>query len=93
MSIDRILFFYMVAVGIIVGAVLVAVPAARNFSLPPYFWILIAVGVFDAAAYLHGRGAPGTMASMNARMLSFLVSLLLMAGVPLLFGVELPRLL
>lgn len=57
--IDRILIAYMILVGIVVGAILVLVPQAREFRLPPYFWVLAAVGAFDLAAYARARGRPG----------------------------------
>ena len=51
----------MALVGIAAGAVLVAVPQAQDFFIKPYFWVLIAVGLFDVGAYLRGGNAPGAM--------------------------------
>jgi hypothetical protein len=59
MTVDRIFFVYMVLVGIAAGAILVAAPQVQNFVIKPYFWILIAVGLFDGGIYLLGRTAPG----------------------------------
>jgi hypothetical protein len=89
--IDRILIAYMILVGIVVGAILVLVPQAREFRLPPYFWVLAAVGAFDLAAYARARGAPGTMAGMDARLLGFLLAIVLMVVIPMLFGAEVPK--
>ena len=48
----------MAAVGTILGAVLVAAPQAQDFWIKPYFWILIAVAVFDSGCYLYWKNAP-----------------------------------
>ena len=89
--IDRVLIAYMVVVGIAAGAVLVVVPAAREVRLPPYFWVLAAIAVFDLAAFARGRGAPGTMAGMNARLIGFVIALVLTFAIPMLFGAGLPK--
>jgi uncharacterized membrane protein HdeD (DUF308 family) len=89
--IDRILIAYMILVGIVAGVILVVVPQATEFRLPPYFWVLLAVGAFDLAAYARGRGAPGTMATMNARLFGFVLALVLMVVIPILSGARMPR--
>jgi hypothetical protein len=91
MTIDRILIAYMVVVGIAVGAIVTLLPA-REFRLPPYFWVLIAIALFDLAAFARGRGAPGTTVGMDARLLGFVVAVVLMVVIPVLFGVPLPKL-
>ena len=47
MTLDRIFFGYMALVGVATGAILVIAPFVQDFVIKPYFWILIAVGVFD----------------------------------------------
>ena len=84
MTLDRWFFGYMALAGLATGAILVAAPQAQDFLIKPYFWILIAVVVFDLAAYLLGRNAPGTMLSMNARLLGFVIGVVLMVAVPTL---------
>ena len=49
------------------GAILVAAPQVQDFVIKPYFWVLIAVGLFDGGIYLLGRTAPGQMLTMKAR--------------------------
>jgi len=88
MKIDRIFLAYMALIGIGVGALLVAAPSVQDFVIKPYFWILIAVGLFDAGAFLRGKNAPGTMLTMQARVLGFIIGSLLMAAVPTLAGVQ-----
>jgi hypothetical protein len=92
MSIDRIMIGYAILVGTVVGAILVVVPQAREFRVPPYFWVLAAIAAFDIVAYLHGRGAPGTMAGMDARLAGFVLAVVLMVGIPVLLGAGLPKL-
>jgi hypothetical protein len=91
-SLDRILIGYMIVVGIAVGAVLVAFPQAREFGIAPYFWVLIAVALFDLACFARGRGAPGTMADMDARLLGFVIAIVLMVAIPMLSGADIPKL-
>jgi hypothetical protein len=91
MSIDRILIGYMILVGIVVGAILVYVPQAREFRLPPYFWILLAIAAFDITAFALKRGAPGTMAGMDARLLGFVIAVVLMVAIPILSGAGVPK--
>ena len=90
-SIDRILIAYAILVGLAVGAILVVMPQAREFRVPPYFWVLAAIGAFDLAAFARGRGAPGTMAGMDARLLGFLIAIVLMVAIPMLFGADMPK--
>ncbi|HEY6023915.1 MAG TPA: hypothetical protein VIV34_07015 [Pseudolabrys sp.] len=86
MTLDRIFFGYMALVGIAAGATLVTVPQVHDFVVKPYFWILIAVGLFDGGVYLIGRNAPGTMLTMNTRLLGFVVGIVLMVAIPMLAG-------
>jgi hypothetical protein len=86
MTIDRIFFAYMAVVGVATGAILVAVPRAQDFLIKPYFWVLIAVAVFDVGTYLHGKNAPGTMTTMQAKLLGFVIGIVLMVVIPTLAG-------
>jgi hypothetical protein len=75
----------MTLIGSAAGAILVAAPRAQDFVIKPYFWILIAVAVFDGLIYL--RRATGTAAlTMNARLIGFGIGIALMVAVPLLAG-------
>lgn len=86
MTIDRIFLCFMVATGFVVGVVLVAMPQARDFRVPPYFWILIAMALFEFAAYARGRGAPGTTVAMEMRLLGFVLAIVLMVVLPIVAG-------
>jgi uncharacterized membrane protein HdeD (DUF308 family) len=83
---DRLFFGYMALVGIAAGALLVAFPQTQDFFIKPYFWVMIAVALFDLAAYARARNAPGTMLTMNARLLGFVIGVLLMVAIPTLAG-------
>jgi hypothetical protein len=86
MTTDRIFFAYMVLVGAATGALLLAAPQLQDFAVKPYFWILIAVALFEVGAYLRGRNAPGTVLAMHARLLGFVIGIVLMVVIPMLAG-------
>jgi hypothetical protein len=92
MTIDRILIAYMTVAGIVVGAIMTFMPEVREFRVSPYFWVLIAIALFDFVAFARGRGAPGTMVTMDARLLGFVMAIVLMVTIPVLFGAPLPGL-
>jgi hypothetical protein len=76
----------MTLVGAAVGGILVVAPRTQDFWIKPYFWVLIAVLLFDGGAYFFGRNAPGTMLTMPARLLGFVIGIVLMVVVPKLAG-------
>lgn len=84
--INRLFFAFMIAAGLATGVVLVLKPEARDFRVPPYFWVLIAMALFEFAAYARGRGAPGTMVSMEVRLLGFVLAIVLMVVIPIFAG-------
>ena len=77
MTTDKLLFTYMA----IAGAILVAAPQTQNFVIKPYFWIVIAIVLFDGGVYLLRKNAPGTMISMSARLLGFVIGVVLMVSI------------
>ena len=76
----------MALVGIVAGAVLVAAPHVQDFVIKPYFWILIAVGLFDVAVYAVRGIAPASSLTMNVRLIGFGIGIVLMVAIPLLAG-------
>lgn len=84
--VDRIFFAYIALVGAAVGVTLVVAPQVQNFAIKPYFWILIAVGLFDGGIYLLGRASPGATLTMNARLAGFVIGIVLMVVIPMLAG-------
>jgi hypothetical protein len=85
MTIDRLFFGYMALVGIAVGAIVVAAPRVQDFLIKPYFWVLIAVLLFEGGAYLRGGSTPG-MLTMQARLFGFVIGIVLMVVIPMLAG-------
>jgi hypothetical protein len=86
MSLDRIFFAYMVLIGVSTGAILVAAPYVQDFVIKPYFWILIAVGLFDVAVYAVRGTAPAKALTMNMRLIGFGIGIALMVVIALLAG-------
>ena len=86
MTIDRIFLAFMIVAGAAVGVLLVVMPQARDFRVPPYFWVLLAMALFELGAYARGRGAPGTMVAMEMRLLGFVLAIVLMVVIPILAG-------
>lgn len=92
MSIDRVFVAYMIVVGAAVGVVVAFAPQVREFRVPPYFWVLLAMAGFEVASYLRGRGAEGTMVGMEARLAGFVLGIVVMVVVPILLGGSVPKL-
>ena len=86
MTIDRIFFGYMALIGLAVGAIVVVAPRVQDFLIKPYFWVLIAVLLFEGGAYLRGGNTPGSMLTMQARLLGFVIGIVLMVVIPMLAG-------
>ena len=85
----RTLFFaYMALVGVVSGAIIVAAPHVLEFWIKPYFWVLLAVAVFDAAIFLVSRKMPATMLPMDARVIGFVVGAILMVAIPSIAGTQ-----
>jgi hypothetical protein len=77
-------FAFMALVGLAAGAVLIAAPQTGDFIIKPYFWVLIAVGLFDLTLLARGSG-PGAL-SMNARVIGFVGGALIMVALVTLAG-------
>jgi hypothetical protein len=85
MTIDRLFLGYMTLVGIAVGALLIAAPQVGDYFIKPYFWVLIAAGLFEGGVYLVRR-TPGPVLSAPARLLGFVIGILLIFVIPTLTG-------
>ncbi|MGI8525860.1 MAG: hypothetical protein ACR2K5_06695 [Pseudolabrys sp.] len=86
MNVAKIFFAYMALCGIAAGALLVAMPPAGDFVIKPYFWLLIAVALFDGGLYLSGRGGPAAALNMSARIIGFIPAAVLMLAIATLAG-------
>jgi uncharacterized membrane protein HdeD (DUF308 family) len=83
LKIDHVLIAYMTVVGAVTGVVVAMHPQLKDFRISPYFWVLVALGLFELANFARGRGAPGTMIAMEARLLGFVLAIVLMVVIPL----------
>jgi hypothetical protein len=86
MTVDRIFLGYMVLAGVAAGAILVAAPGAQDFFIKPYFWVLLAIVLFDVGVYLQTRNTPATMLTMCARLFGFVIGIVLMVAIPTFAG-------
>jgi len=86
MTLNKIFFVYMALAGAAVGAILVAAPHVQ--AVKPYFWVLIAVGLFDGGSYLFARNSPATMLTMHARLIGFGIGIVLMVAIPFMAGTQ-----
>jgi hypothetical protein len=92
MTIDRIFIAFMTVCGLVTAGILVLFPQSREFQIAPYFWVLIAMAIFEGLAFARNRGAPGTVISMESRVIGFAVAVALMLAIPYLAGLPLVRL-
>ena len=70
MTIDRIYFGYMVLIGSLTAAILIAIPGVGDSWFKPYFWVLIAVALFDGVVILLRQNQPSwPMVSIEAKLL------------------------
>jgi hypothetical protein len=69
MTTDHIFLGFMGAVGIAAGAILIAMPETRDLRVSPYFWVLIAMALFEVSLFAFWRGVPSRTISNGARRL------------------------
>jgi hypothetical protein len=77
----------MALIGALAGALLVAVPGIGDTWFKPYFWVLIAVAVFDGIMLLLRQNRPAVpMVSIEAKLLGFVIGIVVMVAIPTLAG-------
>ena len=84
MTLDRIFIAFGVLIGAATGLLYAFVPAVRAFAIPPLFWVLIALALFEVAVFARGQ----TPISPGPRIISFLIALSLAVLIPLALGIE-----
>jgi hypothetical protein len=89
MNISRIFIGFAIVVGLIVGGTIVLFPQSRDFAVAPYFWVLIAFGLFELLAFVRSGSAAGPPVSAQTRIIGFVIALALMIFVPLAAGMPL----
>ena len=92
MTIDRIFIVFMTACGLIIAGLVMFFPRSTDFFIPPYFWALIPMAIFEAIAFARNRGAPGPVIAMETRLIGFAVAIALMLVIPYLAGQPMTRL-
>jgi len=85
--INQLLFAYMAAVGLAAGTGLVLAPQIQDFWIKPFFWILIALLIFDIGAHLVAQAAPGSLLTMPARLIALGIGIVAMMAIPAVAGV------
>jgi hypothetical protein len=86
MTINHLFLAFMGLVGAAVGIILVLKPETRDYRISPYFWVLLAMALFELLAFARGRGAPGTAVTMDVRVSGFLMAIVLMVVIPIVAG-------
>lgn len=86
MTLTRLFLGFMALVGVAVGVLLVVRPDLRNVGLPPYFWILAAMLLFELVVFLRTRRAPAESIAMEVRLLALVLAVLLMEVPPIIAG-------
>jgi hypothetical protein len=88
MDISRIFLLFAGVVGLAVGGTIVLFPQSRNFAVAPYFWVLIAFGLFELLAFVRA-GSAGPPISAQTRIIGFVIALALMILIPVAAGMPL----
>lgn len=88
MDIGRIFIAYAIVVGLITGGVIVAYPQSRDFAIAPYFWVLIAFGIFELTVFARSK-VSGPPITAQTRIIGFAISIALMIVIPVAAGMPL----
>jgi hypothetical protein len=72
--------------GLILAGLVLLFPRSRDFGIPPYFWVLIAMVLFEGIAFARNRGAPGTVIAVETRLIGFVIAIALLLVIPYLAG-------
>jgi hypothetical protein len=86
MTVDRIFIAFMTLCGLILAGLVLLFPQSRDFGIPPYFWVLIPMAVFEALTFARNRGAPGSVIAMETRLIGFVIAIALLLVIPYLAG-------
>jgi len=84
MAIDKIFYGYMALAGLVAGAVLVGWPATAEIAIKPYFWMLLAVALFDGFLLVSGKGVAAM--TMQNRVAGFVGGAVLMVAITIAAG-------
>ena len=88
MDISRIFLVFAGIVGIAVGGTIVLFPQSRDFVVAPYFWVLIAFGLFELLVFVRSN-TKGPPITAQTRIIGFVIALALMILIPVAAGMPL----
>ena len=86
MTIDRIFIAFMALCGLILAGLVLLFPQSRDIGIPPYFWVLIPMAIFEVAAFARNRGALGSVVAMETRLIGFVIAIALLLLIPYFAG-------
>jgi hypothetical protein len=75
-------------VGLTAGNIIMLVPQSRTIGLEPYYWVLIALALFEIVVFLRRGGAGGPPVTMLTRLSGFIIALALMFLIPMVAGID-----
>jgi len=88
MTDDRMFIGIVTVLGVLFSFILAFMPQSRAFPLPPYFWVLIAMGAVEILLSLRrGRGFQPAV-TMQARIIALALAIGAMLLIPYLAGVQ-----
>jgi hypothetical protein len=84
---DHLFIGLIIVLGAAIGTLLAFFPQSRSFALPPYFWVVIAMGLIEVGLALRRGGTFQPTVTMQARIIGLTVAIALMLLIPYLAGV------
>ena len=87
LTLDKIFYGYMALAGLVAGAALVASPPLRDAFISPFFWMLIAVALFEIGNMLMPRSGKVITLTNASRGIGFMIGMALLVAVTMLAGV------
>jgi len=87
-GLDKIFYAYMALAGVGAAVALIASPPLREVFISPFFWMLIAIALFEAGNVVMPR--PGKLVTLTnlSRGIGFLIGMALLVAVTMLAGVS-----
>jgi hypothetical protein len=76
----------MALVGLASGTLLVIAPQTGEFFIKPYFWVLIAVALFEGGAAVYRKSTPIEILTTPVRFIGFAIGCVLMLAIPTIAG-------
>lgn len=87
MKLNHIVIVFMIVCGAVAGGIQIVAPQAAQFMLPPFFWLLMAMLVFEGITHWRLGGAPGSLISMEFRLIALFAGVAMMLAITYIAGV------